>query len=119
MDRIDYGDLAVYVGPQISCLQCGREFLQGQVITVTDGGAGVFCLTEPDSGGCMEDYLILTARSYQHVVGRPMAYRARNVSGQATPVPDRPNGWLIALAITCGVTAVFAAVWFLAGFVSP
>jgi|GEM_PF-3089497 len=46
-----------YDGFESRCANCGREFEDGEVITVTETGE-IFCESNPSSIGCVRKYII-------------------------------------------------------------
>ena len=50
-------DAPVYTGARSACDYCGREFRPGEMLSVSDGGALVFCFTTGKTG-CLIEYII-------------------------------------------------------------
>ncbi len=47
----------LYEGSRTACDYCGREFRPGDLLSMCDGGALIFCFTEGNKG-CVIDYLV-------------------------------------------------------------
>ena len=110
MEKLAYSDLRLYVGPRTRCMQCDREFLRGEVISVTDYGLGTFCLSNDIIGGCLKDYTSQGPCPSKFVIGEPMAYREKNASGLATTVPAAQTHPLLLGLLAALLTLVSAGI---------
>ena len=66
--------IPIYQGEINSCIQCGRKFENGEMISVV-GEEELFCYTTAE-GGCITVYVFATGRP---MAGKPMIFRNKEV----------------------------------------
>lgn len=84
-----YEDLEEYQGEKIRCDNpgCGREFTEGEVITVDEEKGMVFCYTG-ENGGCLIAYVFSTGKV---CAGNTMRFRGSKWRVPENPMPNYPN----------------------------
>ena len=78
--EVDYTDLSEYDGSKTGCDQCGRQFEEGEVISVVEGKAYVFCYTD-SMAGCMIAHV---AEASETMIGTSMRFGPISTSPQMT-----------------------------------
>ena len=88
--KVDYKDLSEYDGSKQGCDQCGREFEEGEVITVYEQEDKIFCYSDV-TAGCLIAYAA-EKRETIMMMGTPMRFDGSSVSPPSDPTPNHRPG---------------------------
>lgn len=83
---MEYEDLEEYSGENLTCTNCGREFTEGEIISVDINGR-TFCYSDSE-GGCA---IAFCFASGEIIYCNPARFRGSKWHKPESPTPNYPN----------------------------